>query len=223
MQDPIEKNNAFHWGCIGKNYHIVNYFLSKSPTVVPHHATNANGQRPIDILKALKNEADCSKDRPNANAGQGGCCEKDRKTGPSGTPPRIMRRMEDALKGHKRGFVHDPRLRVAAMSVTPFFAMWAMGEILNLPIDYLVKLGLFAALYIVLSLMGNYVFNERILDILPIGIYFATKLWFYYTWLVYIMPIVSGLHTFLLPYNVHLPVVQLPESLERRSWKDQDH
>jgi len=60
---------------------------------------------------------------------------------------------------------------------------------------YLGKFGLFVLLYIYSSLMREFVFDERVFSVLPLSIYFAMKWWFYITWIVYIIPFVSGLTT----------------------------
>jgi len=43
--------------------------------------------------------------------------------------------------------------------------------------------------------MREFVFDERVFNVLPLSIYFAMKWWFYITWIVYILPFVSGITT----------------------------
>lgn len=114
----------------------------------------------------------------------------------------MLKKLEDGTSPSRRSrgllaFTSDPRFRTGLMGVTPFWVMGVVGAILEYEVDYLVKLGLFAVMYIVLSLLGNFVFDDRIISILPIAIYFATKAWFYYTWLVHVAPYAGFLTTLL--------------------------
>ena len=49
-----------------------------------------------------------------------------------------------------------------------------------------VKLGLFTLLYIFVNGTSVLTFDERLMNFLPLGIYFATKFWVYYTWFAYV-------------------------------------
>ena len=79
----------------------------------------------------------------------------------------------------------------------PFVLFWSVGMIFQLETDYLVKLGLFALIYIYSNLMHEFVFDDRLFTILPLSIYFANKFFFYATWLFYIMPYVHTTATIL--------------------------
>ena len=79
----------------------------------------------------------------------------------------------------------------------PFVLFWSMGMILQVQLDYLVKLGLFALVYIYSNLMSEFVFDERLFEILPLSIYFANKFFFYITWLGFVMPHVHSMVTVL--------------------------
>ena len=77
----------------------------------------------------------------------------------------------------------------------PFFVIWSIGTILDLELDYLVKLGLFVVVYLVVNGTSMLTFDERLMNFLPLGIYFATKICVYYTWFIYIQLYVSPLTT----------------------------
>jgi palmitoyltransferase ZDHHC13/17 len=46
-------------------------------------------------------------------------------------------------------------------------------------------------LYAIASTIGRWMFDDKLLTLLPLSIYMATKIWFYITWFLYIAPIVS--------------------------------
>ena len=77
----------------------------------------------------------------------------------------------------------------------PFFVIWSIGTILDLEMDYLVKMGLFVVVYLVVNGTSILTFDERLMNFLPLGIYFATKICVYYTWFLYIQLYVSPLTT----------------------------
>ena len=77
----------------------------------------------------------------------------------------------------------------------PLFVIWSIGSILDRELDYLVKLGLFVVVYLVVNGTSMLTFDERLMNFLPLGIYFATKFCVYYTWFLYIQLYVSPLTT----------------------------
>ena len=44
----------------------------------------------------------------------------------------------------------------------PFILFWSVGMILQLQVDYLIKLGLFAILYIYTNVVSEFVFDDRL-------------------------------------------------------------
>lgn len=71
---------------------------------------------------------------------------------------------------------------------TPFVAFYLAGVILGGNIHIFIKIVLLICLYIVLNTAGQVLYDERLMSLLPLSIYLATKMWFYFTWLIYIMP-----------------------------------
>ena len=61
------------------------------------------------------------------------------------------------------------------MISTPFVLYWACGLIFHMELAYIAKFGLLVLVYIYSSLMREYVFDERVFNILPLSIYFAMK------------------------------------------------
>lgn len=79
----------------------------------------------------------------------------------------------------------------------PWLVIWAVGSVLDLELDYLVKLGLFVLVYLFVNGTSMLTFDDRLMNFLPLGIYFATKFWVYYTWFAYIQVFMSPLNTVL--------------------------
>ena len=50
----------------------------------------------------------------------------------------------------------------------------------------LLQLGLFVALYIYTNLMSEFVFDERLFNVMPMAIYFSTVFWFYVNWFFFV-------------------------------------
>jgi hypothetical protein len=67
------------------------------------------------------------------------------------------------------------RLRFWCMVSTPFLAFYAVGIILQSSQNYLVKLGLLMTCYVVLYMAGQVIFDDRLMNLLPISVYLATK------------------------------------------------
>ena len=77
----------------------------------------------------------------------------------------------------------------------PFFVIWSIGAVLDCELDYLVKMGLFVVIYLFVNGTSMLTFDERLMNFLPLGIYFSTKAWVYYTWFMYIQMFVSPVAT----------------------------
>lgn len=52
---------------------------------------------------------------------------------------------------------------------------YVIGIIFQSELDYLIKLGAFLTLYIAVYLAKNFLFDERLFQILPMSVYLATK------------------------------------------------
>lgn len=82
-----------------------------------------------------------------------------------------------------------------SMIATPFIIFYLAGLIFTADTLYIIKIFLLACLYAVSHTIGRLFFNEKLMSLLPLSVYMATKLWFYITWFIYIMPTVSPLTT----------------------------
>lgn len=76
---------------------------------------------------------------------------------------------------------------------TPFVAFYVAGIIFNSDTKLLIKMFLLTCEYIVLHYIGQLLYDDKLMALLPLSIYLATKLWMYVTWVLYIMPHISFL------------------------------
>ena len=167
--------------------------------------TNHAGETPHDTLLRVSKSAVGS---GGGGAANGGDCASKRNCndGSCNTgvvhwlPVRVRNKIVDGskLKLRKTYFQklkENSRFREGCMLSLPFFVIWSIGTILDTEMDYLVKLGLFVVVYLVVNGTSMLTFDERLMNFLPLGIYFATKICVYYTWFLYIQLYVSPLTT----------------------------
>lgn len=79
-------------------------------------------------------------------------------------------------------------MRWWCMVGTPFMAFYVAGAILSTNLLVLIKVFLLVCLYIIIHYIGQILYDDRLMALLPLSIYLATKLWMYFTWFIYIMP-----------------------------------
>ena len=61
------------------------------------------------------------------------------------------------------------------MMLTPFFIFFYIGMVLSSNQLYLVKLGLFVLMYLLVWTVSKTLFDDRVMNVVPIGVYLATK------------------------------------------------
>jgi palmitoyltransferase len=109
------------------------------------------------------------------------------------------------------------------MISTPFLVFYIAGMTLQSSLPYLGKIAIFIATYISLHIATRYVFDERLMNVLPMALYSATKVsavtlgyiamqhfmyivylyklllqfWFYMTWFIWLSPTMSTMTSFL--------------------------
>ncbi|KAG8238511.1 hypothetical protein J437_LFUL017810 [Ladona fulva] len=80
------------------------------------------------------------------------------------------------MRGASMDIPNSEHLRFWCMVSTPFMAFYVVGVTLESSLNYLVKMGIFVLAYIVLHFGGQYLFDERLMNLLPMSIYLATKI-----------------------------------------------
>ncbi|XP_076274210.1 palmitoyltransferase Hip14 [Rhynchophorus ferrugineus] len=102
---------------------------------------------------------------------------------------------EQNSKSFLGAFGRDKRIRWWGMVGTPFFAFYIAGAIMGTNLLIIIKIFLLVCLYIVIHYLGQKLYDDRLMTLLPLSIYLSTKMWFYFTWFIYIMPFTSMLTT----------------------------
>ncbi|KAL0268773.1 UNVERIFIED_CONTAM: hypothetical protein PYX00_010589 [Menopon gallinae] len=164
-QDKFHGNTALHWAIQARNHVAVNTLIMSGADL---HIPNNQGVTPCNMIL---------KDKVPQWIGSK-VLEKVREDIP--TPGFFLQRL-----------ARDKRLRYWSMLATPFLGFYVVGLIFQSNQDYTVKLGLIGFSYIVIYFAGKFLFDDRLINVLPMAIYLATKFWMYVTWAVYIAPVSS--------------------------------
>lgn len=69
----------------------------------------------------------------------------------------------------------DKRLQFWTMAALPFLFFYAAGVVVSLNTYFIIKLFLCCCLYAVASTIGRWMFDDKLLTLLPLSIYLATK------------------------------------------------
>jgi len=189
ITDHIHGNTALHWAIQAKNSTGSSILVNKGSNSGAFMISNQAGEKPLDLLDKVSK---------SAVGGKSGSVIhwlpskiRLRLTEESG----VKERSDRGLVGLLNKFKFSARMREWVMICFPFIVMGAIGYILELELDYLVKLGLFVVLYLFVNGTTMFTFDERLMNFLPLGIYFSTKAWLYYTWFKFIQLVVSPLTT----------------------------
>ncbi|XP_018326776.1 palmitoyltransferase Hip14 isoform X2 [Agrilus planipennis] len=168
LVDNTQGNTALHWAILARNSTAISTLIvqGNASLDIPNH----RGDTPLTLLHDHIGEvwvgskvADRIKEATNVN------------------------RAHNFLKR----LLQDKRLRWWCMIGTPFIVFYIIGLILEANILVIIKIFLLVCVYIVVHYIGQLFYDDRLIALLPLSIYLATKLWFYITWIVYIMPNVT--------------------------------
>lgn len=173
VQDKYKQNTALHWAILSKNHTAVSTLVMQGASL---DIANAQGKTPYSMLV---------NDKCAPWAGK-----------------KVMEKvMEHSVSNRKQNFCRrfskDKRLRYWCMIGTPFLVFYGVGQTLQADILYPVKTGIFIIGYIGLYFADHFLFDERLMNVLPMAVYLATKFWMYITWLEKIAPAVDFLESLL--------------------------
>uniref|UniRef100_A0A0A9YIY7 Palmitoyltransferase n=3 Tax=Lygus hesperus TaxID=30085 RepID=A0A0A9YIY7_LYGHE len=82
----------------------------------------------------------------------------------------------------------DKRLRYYTMVSTPFVMFYLVGMTLQSSLPYPAKTVILFIAALFLHFSTRCVFDDRLVNILPMSVYLATKFWFYMTWVLWLSP-----------------------------------
>lgn len=74
---------------------------------------------------------------------------------------------------------------------TPFLVFYAIGLTLQTDLPYPVKIAILCAGYIGLYFAGRYVFDDRLMNVLPMAVYLATKVSILLKWFKLVFKIID--------------------------------
>ncbi|GLH03362.1 hypothetical protein R5R35_007131 [Gryllus longicercus] len=166
IQDKLHGNTALHWAILAQNHTSISTLISHGASL---DIANMQGETPCSMLLTHKNSSWVGK--------------------------KVLEKLQEHSNSKRRNLCHrftkDKRLKFWCMVTTPFLAFYIVGIILQSNQQYLVKLGMLVGCYIVLHFAGQVLFDDRLMNLLPMSIYLATKFWMYVTWFVWIAPSVD--------------------------------
>ena len=170
--DHTHGNTPLHWSILARNTVCIStlIFKGKASLDIP----NLRGETPLKMLQQHSGAAWLG-DKINDKV-------KD-----------LTKQQNHAKKGRRclLRLKSDKRLHFWTMATLPFLFFYATGQILSIETFLFVKIFLIGFLYAVASTIGRWIFDDKLLTLLPLSIYLATKVWFYITWIIYINPLVS--------------------------------
>ncbi|XP_023019839.1 palmitoyltransferase Hip14 isoform X1 [Leptinotarsa decemlineata] len=165
-------NTALHWAILARNTTAISTLILQGHAGL--HAPNNRGETPLSMLQS-----------------QIGCIWVSQKV------TDIIK--ENSHTSNSRNYFNkitkDKRMRWWCMVGTPFMAFYLAGAILSTNLIILIKIFLLVCLYIVIHYVGQLLYDDRLMALLPLSIYLSTKAWFYVTWVIYITPVTHILLT----------------------------
>ncbi|XP_033751574.1 palmitoyltransferase ZDHHC17-like [Pecten maximus] len=180
--DKIQGNSPLHFACQSANTVVIKTLINAGANL---DALNAKRQTPIDLAAMHKHTA-------------------------------VVKRLHEMrielgydTRHCLQKYTNDKNVRRKVMLVFPFIALWAIGAIPEMEADWYVKLALAAVGIVIWKVVAHFFFDDKMMVVMPISIYLATKLWMYYTWFAYLVPYIQSteknilftLNTLLLTYN----------------------
>ncbi|XP_043267611.1 palmitoyltransferase Hip14 isoform X2 [Venturia canescens] len=156
LTDNLHGNTALHWAIIAKNNTAISTLVHQGASL---DVPNFQNETPMTLLG------------PHIGAAWLG--------------HKVSHEIRER-QGRTRAWCRDKRIRWYCMVSTPFIVFYIIGIIFQCELDYLIKLGAFLTLYIAVYLAKNFLFDERLFQILPMSIYLATKMWVYITWIFWL-------------------------------------
>ena len=199
MTDSVQGNTALHWAIQARNSTGTSLLVNRGAASGQLSVTNMSGLTPHDLLvKVSKSAVGGGGEASNGHA------HSHHRNGTSGLVSWINAKVrekirEGAQSAQRKTLLQkikdNEKLREASMYTMPLLVIWSVGSIFDVELDYLVKLGLFVVVYLLVNGSSVLFFDDRFMNLLPLGIYFGTKFWIYYTWFTYVQMFVSPLTT----------------------------
>lgn len=168
ITDQTQGNTALHWAIFARNACAISTLIlqSQASLNIPNH----RGDTPLSVLQTQLGQVWIGTK----------VAEKIRENMSTLRSRNVIYRV-----------VRDKRIRWWSMAATPFLLFYITGMLLGSHLQLLIKLFLLLCLYIGGNYLSNILYDDRLMHIMPLSIYLATKAWMYVTWLIYYMPVCS--------------------------------
>ncbi|XP_060530726.1 palmitoyltransferase Hip14 [Cylas formicarius] len=164
----LQGNTALHWAILARNTTAITTLILQGQANI--NVPNNSGDTPLSMLQS--------------------------QIGSIWVSPKVA----DLIKEQSKivssrnclyKFARDKRIRWWVMVGTPFLAFYMAGAIIGTNLLMLIKIFLLVCLYIVIHYIGQVLYDDRLMALLPLSIYLSTKMWMYFTWFIYIAPYTS--------------------------------
>lgn len=120
-------------------------------------------------------------------------------------PHKVAEKVKDLskqqihLQNKRRYFIMrmtmDRKIRWWIMAALPFLCFYITGLIFSINTFFIIKFFVSGLLFALCLVFGRIVFDEHLINLLPLSVYWSSKFWFYITWILYIAPVVSVMTT----------------------------
>jgi palmitoyltransferase len=165
MRDYVNGNTPLHWACTSGNHAVTKLLLDAGADLTTLNARNETG---LDL--AVRSQSLWVVQRLKAVAAGRG--------------------IDRSASLFKR-ITNNQTVQERCTFFFPFFAIYAIGFILNIDTRWLVKLVMAGGLYLIWHFLNSKIFDYQSRMKIPVAWYLATKFWMYFTWFFYFMPYVS--------------------------------
>ncbi|CAN7998292.1 unnamed protein product [Ixodes hexagonus] len=165
MADTFHRNTPLHWAVYVRNSTAVSLLVRAGSDLF---SKNSQGDTPRMMAEKLKSAwiTDLLLE-----------AEKKREVRQSNFLVRIIR---------------DKTLKYWTMFCSPFVIFYVVGLVLDSQETHLVKFGLFFIMCCVSAFLSRLLFDDRVMNVLPMSVYMATKFWMYVTWVTDLWRYVGG-------------------------------
>lgn len=179
-QDPLYQNTAIHWACLGKNKGVI--LLLVRLTKIPGSVQNFQKKTPFDIIME-----DLAKiehyNLPKS------VITKIKQSDPNGE------RKDREEKSLLLKIRNNSKTRFYSNVTLPLIIFFFSGLIFQSSLHYAAKILLLCCINFYVNNVTKYLYDVEGMKLLPMMIYLTTKMMFYFTWLVFILPHVSVMET----------------------------
>ncbi|CAH1388918.1 unnamed protein product [Nezara viridula] len=169
MQDSVKGNTALHYAIETRNTLAVSSLVSAGANF---DITNIQGLSAYSLLSSPKTSSWLGKKVLDKVAEHSALLQR------------------NTICGRITG---DKRLRYYTMISVPFLIFYTVGMTLDSTLPYLGKAGLLFGAGLLVHTASRHLLDESLINILPMSLYFATKFYFYLTWLIWLSPAMSTL------------------------------